>query len=281
MKLVHTIHEARVEIAAARKAGRTIGLVPTMGALHHGHAELARRARAECGYVAVSIFVNPTQFGPREDYARYPRTLENDVRLLTAENADLVFNPPVEEMYLPGETTRVEVAGLSDVLEGAHRPGHFRGVCTVVLKLFNILGPDRAYFGWKDAQQFIILRRMTRDLDLPVEMIGVPTVREPDGLAASSRNSYLSPTARSIAPAFYAGLQRMRKMVESEGTTEAVRVLAEGRKSLSRHPEIQVQYIEAVSLDALEPVAVLKQNTMIAGAIVLDGVRLIDNIIFE
>ena len=206
-----TIAGVRAAVATAKAAGHTIALVPTMGALHAGHAELIRVAKRRAGFVVVSVFVNPTQFGPKEDYGKYPRTLETDRAISTEAGADLIFAPSAAEMYPDGFASFVEVAKLDEVLCGPRRPGHFRGVCTVVLKLFNILRPDIAVFGAKDAQQCIILKRMVRDLDVPVEMRIEPTVREADGLAMSSRNRYLSDTDRALAPRIYSALQSVQQ----------------------------------------------------------------------
>src|SRR3984885_9661431 len=199
MQVLSTIREMRAACRAVRRRGQSLGLVPTMGALHVGHIELVRAARAQCDVVAASIFVNPTQFGPNEDFAKYPRTFEQDCALLKAEGVALVFAPQPEEMYPPRASTFVEVGGISDRLDGVSRPGHFRGVATIVAKLFHIVGPDRAFFGQKDAAQVAVLRSMVRDLNFPLEIVVCPTVREPDGLALSSRNRYLSPAERQIA----------------------------------------------------------------------------------
>ena len=197
--MIRTIPETRVAVAALRAQGRSLGLVPTMGALHEGHLSLVRAAKAACGAVAVTIFVNPTQFGPNEDFSKYPRTFDADCRLLEAENVDLLFAPDAADIYPPGATTFVAVEEIQDRLDGQSRPGHFRGVSTVVAKLFNIFSPDKAFFGQKDAAQVAILRRMVRDLHFDVELIVCPIVREPDGLAMSSRNRYLSPDDRRQA----------------------------------------------------------------------------------
>src|SRR5689334_12727243 len=206
LQLLHTIPDTRRAVAAARAHGQVVGLVPTMGALHEGHASLIRLARRQCGFVAVSVFVNPTQFGPKEDFTRYPRTLPDDLKLCEREGADLVFAPEPAAMYPPGFRTFVEVTELGEHLCGSSRPGHFRGVATVVLKLLNVVQPDRAYFGQKDAQQARIIRQMVRDLDVPTEVVVAPTVREPDGLALSSRNRYLDPAQRRHAAALYQAL---------------------------------------------------------------------------
>jgi len=206
MQTVNTKAQVRAAVAAARSEGRVIGLVPTMGALHAGHLALVERSVAECGFTVVSVFVNPTQFGPGEDLERYPRTLQADVQLCQQAGADLVFAPSADEMYAADAATTVHVARLTEGLCGAFRPGHFDGVTTVVCKLLNIAQPDRAYFGEKDYQQLVVVRRMVADLDLPVEVISVPTVREADGLAMSSRNRYLTPEQRAVAPALHRAL---------------------------------------------------------------------------
>jgi len=228
--VIERIDEVRSAVAAAKASGKVVGLVPTMGALHDGHARLIERCRDETGLVVVSIFVNPTQFGPNEDLARYPRTPELDYRLCASAGADLVFAPGVAVMYPPGSTsTSVEVPGLSGILEGASRPGHFRGVATVVLKLFSIVAPDVAYFGAKDYQQQVVVRRMVADLDIPVAVRVVPTVREPDGLALSSRNRYLDPEDRAAATILWSALRRAKEAVAG-GETDAGRV----RQSFAR-----------------------------------------------
>ena len=224
MQPVASIVEVRNAVASARRLGQRVGLVPTMGALHQGHTRLIERCRDEAGFVVVSIFVNPTQFGPAEDLARYPRTLEADLRKCAASGADLVFVPTESTIYPRGRSaTFVEVPGLSTVLEGASRPGHFRGVATVVLALFEIVRPDLAIFGQKDYQQQLLIRRMVEDLHVPVEIVTEPTVREPDGLAMSSRNRYLSPEERQAATVLYRGLQRAREAVAG-GESDANRV---------------------------------------------------------
>lgn len=268
----------RAAAAEARRAGRRVGLVPTMGALHEGHLALVRACRRESGLVVVSIFVNPTQFGPGEDYRRYPRPLERDVALARAAGAGLVFAPAAAALYPRGFRTFVEVKGLSRVLCGRYRPGHFRGVATVVLKLFQIVGPDRAWFGWKDAQQLVIIRRLVRDLDLPVEVRGLPTVREPDGLAMSSRNRYLSPAERAAAPAIYRVLRVIRDGVEHGGIALAT-ALDDGRARLAAVPGLRLQYLAAVSPETLRPLSGRRPGPVIVmAAAFLGAARLIDNI---
>lgn len=271
-----TIAGLRVRVAGARSEGANVGLVPTMGALHAGHVSLIETARARCGYVAVSIFVNPTQFGPNEDYGRYPRTLDADLAACRAAGADLVFIPSKEEVYPPGSTTFVDVGGLSEILEGAYRPGHFRGVATVVLKLFNMVGPDVAFFGAKDYQQQLVIRRMVRDLDVPVEIVTCPTVREPDGLAMSSRNRYLDAQqrerARSISSALFAARDRLRA---GETDLKAVR---EGMRRTAEAAGLTIDYATVVDTETLEELSEPQPQTVLLAAARLGGLRLIDNV---
>jgi pantoate--beta-alanine ligase len=272
-----SIVQTREAVLAAKHAGKRVGFVPTMGALHAGHAKLIETARAECDFVVVSVFVNPTQFGPNEDFDRYPRTFAADRELCARVGTDAIFAPTRELMYPPGFRTLVQVDELQDKLCGASRPGHFRGVTTIVLKLFNIVPADIAYFGQKDAQQVIIIRRMVRDLDVPIEIRTVPTVREPDGLALSSRNRYLSPAERAAAPAIYRGLQRARAIIEA-GERDPSTVEGEVGAELSAAPPIRVDYIRAVSAETLERPPRLAGPTLIAVAAYLGTTRLIDNI---
>jgi len=275
--LAETVAEVRAAVDAARANGRTVGFVPTMGALHEGHAALIRAARGATGFVVVSVFVNPTQFGPAEDYEKYPRTLDADRRLAAAAGADLVFAPGVGEMYPPGATTFVEVGGLGDYLCGPARPGHFRGVCTVVLKLFNIVRPDVAVFGAKDGQQARIIRRMVRDLNVPVEVRVEPTVREPDGLAMSSRNRYLSPAERAVAPYIYWALTAVRDRAAA-GERDAARLEAGLREMLAAIPGARIDYASVVDDETLRPVGRLERPALAAVAVYLGTTRLIDNI---
>ena len=275
--IVERIESVRQEVARARQAQRRIGFVPTMGALHAGHAALIQRARKECGYVVVSIFVNPTQFGPQEDFARYPRTLAADQKLCAEEGADLIFAPSVEEIYPPPYRTFVEVTELDQVLCGASRPKHFRGVCTVVLKLLHIVQPDVVYFGEKDYQQARIIRQMIRDLNIPVHMEVVPTVREADGLACSSRNSYLTAAQRQVAPRIYQVLLELRQRVQ-EGEREVARLQTQLQEALSAIPEARVDYAHIVDADTLQPLEQLDRPAIAAVAVFLGTTRLIDNI---
>jgi len=275
--IITTIAEVRAAVAAAGRAGKTIGFVPTMGALHEGHAALVRAARAASGFVVVSIFVNPTQFGPNEDFARYPRTLDADRKLCSDAGADLIFAPSVEEMYPERSITFVEVKELDEVLCGASRPGHFRGVCTVVLKLFNIVRPDVAHFGAKDYQQGRIIRQMVRDLNVPVEVRIEPTVREADGLAFSSRNRYLSAAERAQAPRIQRALQSVRTRALA-GEIDVARLESALRAELEAIPGARVDYARIVDADTLRPLGRLDRPAVAAVAVFLGTTRLIDNI---
>lgn len=263
-----------------RGEGRVLGFVPTMGALHEGHLSLVRAARAECDVVAVSIFVNPTQFGPNEDYAKYPRTLEQDCGLLEREGVHLVFAPTADEMYPEGASTFVLVEGVSERLDGASRPGHFRGVATVVSKLFHIVCPHKAYFGQKDAAQVAVLRKMVRDLNFPVQLVVCPTVREADGLAMSSRNRYLSPEERRQALVLSRSLKRVEEMVE-QGERAAHRLIAAAREVFAEEPSVKVDYISVVDPDTLKEVSEVSTGTLVALAAFVGGTRLIDNTILR
>ena len=248
--ILPTIDAVRRAVAEARSRGQRVGLVPTMGALHDGHRKMIETARLEYDFVVVSIFVNPTQFGPNEDFAKYPRALEADCKLCGDAGAHAIFSPHADEIYPPGFRTFVEVEGLQDVLCGASRPGHFRGVCTVVSKLLNIVQPDVAFFGQKDAQQSLIIRRMVRDLDIPVEIRTVPTVREADGLALSSRNVYLSPEERRRAPALDRSLQNAATMIAG-GERDPAAVEKAIRAQLTAVAGLRIDYVHAVSADTL------------------------------
>jgi len=279
MRLVHTVAEMKKIVGDILKSGKSIGFVPTMGYLHKGHLSLVEAARKENDVVVVSIFVNPTQFGPNEDYNRYPRDLERDLRLLEPIGVDYVFNPSVEEMYPAMYSTYVEEVELSKYLCGASRPGHFRGVCTVVTKLFNIVKPTKAYFGQKDAQQFRVLRRMVRDLNMDVEMIEMPIVREEDGLAMSSRNVYLSPEERKEATRLYKSLLKAKELIES-GERDVQKIKSEMLKILD-HPFLKVDYVEIVDEETLKPVEKIERKVIVALAVFVGKARLIDNMIFE
>lgn len=278
MRIAMTIAEVRTWRRALRKDGRTIGLVPTMGALHEGHLSLVRAARSQCDAVAVSIFVNPTQFGPAEDLDRYPRPFEDDCRLLEAEGVELLFAPLAEEMYPSGATTFVLVEGVSERLDGASRPGHFRGVATVVAKLFNIVAPDKVFFGQKDAAQVAVLKKMVCDLNFNLAMVVCPTMREPDGLAMSSRNRYLSPEERSQALALYRALQRVEQRV-SAGEVKSAELVAAVREILAEEPAVRVDYIAAVDPKTLKDVTDVSGGALIAVAAFVGTTRLIDNLV--
>jgi pantoate--beta-alanine ligase len=247
-----------------------------MGALHAGHLSLVARARAESGFVSASLFVNPTQFGPNEDFARYPRRLEEDLYLFEQAGVDLVFAPTPEEMYPPGATTFIDPGELGNRLDGLHRPGHFRGVATVVAKLFHILRPHRAYFGQKDAVQVAVLRQMVRDLDFPVELIACPIIRDADGLALSSRNAYLTPAERTRALALPRTLEAMRRGLAS-AVTSRPQLIAIGLDVLHQEPSVALEYLEAVHPDTLLPVDPIVPGTLIAIAARVGDTRLIDN----
>jgi pantoate--beta-alanine ligase len=275
-----TVAEVRRAVAEARRRGLSVGLVPTMGALHDGHASLIRAARADTGFVVVSIFVNPTQFGPHEDFNRYPRPLEQDLQVCGRVGVDLAFAPEAATVYPPGFRSLVEVHGFQDVLCGASRPGHFRGVATVVLKLFNIVQPDVAYFGQKDAQQARIVRQMVRDLDVPVAVRVCPIVRAPDGLALSSRNEYLDPEQRRQATVLHWALAAARARVEA-GERDAAAVRRALAERLASAPGAVVDYAAVVDYDTLQPVERLRGQLLIAVAVKFGGTRLIDNEIVE
>jgi pantoate--beta-alanine ligase len=275
-----TAAEIRQAVREARARGLTIGFVPTMGGLHEGHLALVRRAK-EKGYVVMSIFVNPTQFSPGEDYEKYPRDLERDIALAEREGVDLVFAPDANEMYPPGDSTFVEVTGsLTKGLCAPFRPGHFRGVTTVVAKLFNIVQPDKAYFGEKDFQQLQVIRRMARDLAMPVEIVGVPTVREPDGLAMSSRNAYLSLEEREASRALSQALREAQGLVK-KGQTDASAILQVVRDRVSAQPLVRLQYVEVCNPETLEPVSSIEGRAVLAMAAIVGKTRLIDNIMLE
>jgi pantoate--beta-alanine ligase len=249
-----------------------------MGALHEGHLSLVKMARAQSDVLAASIFVNPLQFGPNEDFSKYPRTFERDCELLESEGVDVLFAPSVEDMYPAGETTTVEVAGISDRLDGRSRPGHFKGVTTVVAKLFNIVQPDFAFFGQKDAAQVAILRRMVRDLNIPVEIVVGPIVREPDGLAMSSRNAYLDPQQRQQALVLQRALERVQSLAD-RGEREASALIAAGKQVIAEEPAAKLDYLEIVDPDTLEAVTDFGSGALVAVAAWLGTTRLIDNLL--
>jgi len=277
MQTVATLPELR---AACRALPGPIGFVPTMGYLHAGHISLAQRARAECTSVVASIFVNPTQFGPNEDLAKYPRDLPRDLAMLEAAGVDLVWTPTPEMMYPSGYQTWVEVEGLTSGLEGAVRPGHFRGVTTIVAKLFNAVGPDKAYFGQKDAQQVAVIRRMTRDLDFPIEIIVCPIVREADGLAMSSRNVYLNPEQRQAATVLFRSLSAAKSVFDSgERVAETLRALV--RKTVASEPLARLDYVSCSDYDTLEELETAAGKTLLSMAVYLGKTRLIDNFVLD
>jgi pantoate--beta-alanine ligase len=280
MKIHKTIHQMRSASRDARRSGHRVCFVPTMGALHEGHLSLIRAAKAESDVVAASIFVNPLQFAANEDLASYPQTFERDCELVAQEGVKLLFAPTVEEMYPEKAITYVAVEGLSDKLCGRSRPGHFRGVSTVVAKLFNIVEPEVAFFGQKDAAQLAIIRRMVRDLNIPVEIVGCPIVREADGLAMSSRNSYLDASQRQSALALYRSLQQIERAF-NEGERESATLVATGKQVFSDFPAVKLDYLEAVDPDTLDPVREIVGKTLIAVAGFVGSTRLIDNILLD
>jgi len=277
METIHTLEWMKQVARQARSEGRIVGLVPTMGALHEGHLSLVRAAQQQCSPVVVSIFVNPTQFGPSEDFSKYPRPIEKDRALLEELNVDCLFAPTPADMYPDGFRTHVEVSGISERYEGRSRPGHFRGVATVVLKLFEIVQPNFAYFGRKDAQQARIVRQMVRDLNLDTEIVVCPIVREPDGLAMSSRNAYLSADDRRRATVLHRSLDAARREILG-GERDAVRLLGRIREVLKSEPA-EPDYLDLVDADTFEPVALLRRECLVVMAVRLGGVRLLDNML--
>jgi pantoate--beta-alanine ligase len=275
--LIETIVALRDACADARASHRTVGLVPTMGFLHEGHRSLMRVARAETSFVVVTIFVNPLQFGPTEDLGRYPRDLARDLETCAQEGVDAVFAPSVAEMYPQPAATTVHVAGLTDALCGSHRPGHFDGVTTVVTKLFSIAGPCRAYFGRKDAQQAAVVARMAADLDLPVEVVACPLVREPDGLALSSRNAYLSRDDRRAAPVLFRALRAATDAAVA-GERDPQRLTAIIREIVATEPMVELEYVEVRDAVSIAPIARVDGDVLVALAAHLGGTRLIDNV---
>ncbi len=277
MQICNSIADMRRARRAARSDGKTVGLVPTMGALHEGHLALVRAAKAQCDLVVVSIFVNPLQFAPSEDLAKYPRDFNRDRGLLQQEGVDFVFAPGVEDMYPAGAVTYVTVEGLSDKLCGRSRPGHFRGVTTVVSKLFNIVEPDKAFFGQKDAAQSTIIRRMVRDLNIPVQIMVCPIVREPDGLAMSSRNAYLDTSQRKSALVLHRSLMAVQERFDQG--ERSVRVLIEaGQGAFEQEPSVRLDYFKIVDPETLDPLNSLLRGGLVAVAGFVGKARLIDNI---
>ncbi len=281
MEIIRTISWMKETVRQARAENHVVALVPTMGALHEGHLSLIRRARVDCSRVYASIFLNPTQFGPNEDLSKYPRTFERDVEQLTDAGVDILFAPDAKEMYPPEFRSYVNIEGLSERLEGRSRPGHFRGVATVVLKLFEIVQPQIAYFGRKDAQQVRILQQMATDLNLNVEIVVCPIVREPDGLALSSRNTYLNPEERRAAAALHRALDETRRELNA-GTRDALQLQSTIRRVLSNEPLARVDYIEIVDAESFEPAVRIGARPIYALLAVFIGkTRLIDNLLIE
>lgn len=278
MQVIRAVEELRQWSREARGQGNAVGLVPTMGALHAGHASLIRAARRQCGFIAVSIFVNPTQFAPNEDFARYPRTFEADCELARREGADLIFAPAVEEMYPEGAATFVEVEGLRDRLDGQSRPGHFRGVATVVAKLLVASETKRAYFGQKDAAQVAVVRRLVADLRIGTQIVVCPIVRDADGLALSSRNSYLSPEERKQALVLSRAVQRVEEL-SAQGQRQSADLVAAARAIFATEPAVRVDYVELVEWATLLPVEVARPGTLFAVAAWVGTTRLIDNVV--
>jgi pantoate--beta-alanine ligase len=280
MQIAKTVAEIRACVRQAHAAGKTVGFVPTMGALHAGHVSLIEAARTRCDYVVVSIFVNPTQFGPGEDLDKYPRPFEKDLEICESHGVDAVFAPTAAEMYPRENLTWVNVDKLTDRLCGQFRPGHFRGVATVCAKLFNVVGPDLAFFGQKDAQQALVIRRMAADLNMPLEIVLCPTVREPDGLAMSSRNQYLRPREREDAARIYESLELCRQSIES-GQRDAGVVRARMREVLEGVPSMRVEYVSIADAETLEELDRIGGRVLIAVAVRMESARLIDNILVD
>ncbi len=280
MLITNEIKNTREIISQIKAARKTIGLVPTMGALHEGHLSLIRTCRQQCDYAVVSIFVNPNQFGPTEDLAKYPRPFEQDCRLCRENGVDLLFTPTAEEMYPQKQAIWVDVETLGEHLCGASRPGHFRGVCTVVAKLFHIITPDIACFGQKDAQQLAIIKRMVCDLNMNLKICTCPTIREPDGLARSSRNKYLDPQQRQQAVCLWQALAQAGEMVTA-GQKDAQAIIAVMKKVIERQPQARIDYISIVDNELLRPVVRLDHPCLIALAVYIGPIRLIDNIIVD
>ncbi len=280
MRVITSIDEMRQEVKERKARGESVGLVPTMGFFHAGHISLMRAAREENDYVVVSLFVNPTQFGPHDDLEDYPRDLERDVEMAEGAGVDCIFHPAAEEVYPEHYLTYIEVERVSSMLCGASRPGHFRGVATVVAKLFNIIPAERAYFGLKDAQQVWVIRKMVEDLDFDVEIVACPTVRESDGLAMSSRNMYLEAEEREAAAVLYRSLRLAEEMV-GDGERDAAKIVAGMRQLIASEPLVRPQYIEAVSWSSLQPAARLEGEVLLALAARVGKARLIDNVLLN
>ena len=280
MIIAETIEQIRDAVESLRQQGKTVGLVPTMGALHQGHMSLVRQARQQCDAVVVTIFVNPTQFGPQEDLEAYPRPFEQDAALCLQAGVDLIFSPSPDEMYGQGGLTWVTVEKLTETLCGESRPTHFRGVTTVCTKLFNIVQPDKAFFGQKDAQQVIVIQRMVQDLNMPLEIVVCPTIRENDGLAVSSRNQYLTPDERKYAPALYQTLQWCEGEVQT-GQRQATALIDGMTRQVNRIPGAEIDYIRIVDAQTLGNAEILRDRVLVALAVRLGRARLIDNILVD
>ncbi len=278
MKIVSTINEVRAQVKEWKQQGLSVGFVPTMGYLHEGHASLMKRAKEECDKVVVSIFVNPMQFGVNEDLDSYPRDLQADSVLCESLGVDLIFHPEVEEMYENGFCSFVDMNGLTKELCGKSRPIHFRGVCTVVSKLFNIVTPNKAFFGQKDAQQLAVIRRMVKDLNMDIEIVGCPIVREEDGLAKSSRNTYLNAEERKAALVLSQTIRLGEQMVK-DGVTKTEVLLEAMRENIEKEPLARIDYVEAVSMDSIEKIEKLEGEVLVAMAVYIGTTRLIDNFI--
>lgn len=278
MKIVKTADEVRTEVNKWRSEGMTVGLVPTMGYLHEGHQSLIKRSVCDNDKTVVSIFVNPMQFGPAEDLESYPRDLDKDAALCESTGADLIFNPEPSEMYPEGFCTYVNMTGLPDALCGLTRPVHFKGVCTVVNKLFNIVKPDRAYFGEKDAQQLAIIKRMVCDLNMDIEIVGCPIIREPDGLAKSSRNIYLTPEERKAAVVLNRAVKLGQEMI-ADGEKEAQVIVGKMKELIASEPLADIDYVEMVNMDTMQPVDKVSGHILCAMAVRFGKARLIDNFI--
>jgi len=280
MKIITSPKEMQAYVKRARTDGKTVGLVPTMGAFHEGHLSLMRRARAENDIVVTSIFVNPTQFGPKEDYDAYPRDLENDSKMAEKIGVDVIFAPSVKDMYPQGYATFVNVERITEKMCGASRPGHFRGVATVVTKLFNIIPAHKAYFGQKDAQQCVVIKRMSEDLNFDIDIVILPTVRENDGLAMSSRNKYLSDEERRSALVLFKSLSMAKELIRS-GELNSEKIRQKMLDIINAEPLARVDYISIVDAETLEDLNEIKDNTLIALAVFIGKTRLIDNIIID
>lgn len=280
MQIVTTIDEVRKQVKEWRKQGLTIGFVPTMGYLHEGHGSLMKRAKEQCDKVVASIFVNPMQFGVNEDLDSYPRDLQADAKLCESIGVDLIFHPEVEEMYADGFCSFVDMNGLTKELCGKSRPIHFRGVCTVVSKLFNIVTPDKAFFGQKDAQQLAVIRRMVKDLNMDIEIVGCPIIREADGLAKSSRNTYLNQEERKAALILSQTIFMGQQMVK-DGVTDTKELVEAMKENISKEPLAKIDYVEAVNMDTIEKIDKIEGTVLVAMAVYIGKTRLIDNFIVE